>query len=105
MLELILLSFFSIHSNYEYYQGFNSLTALFYLLFKPNLLDVFKYLHLLVEIKFKDFLSIPNSKFNFLGSAFPDIIQKYFKMIEAILEQECKVISPEMRMAVACKLN
>ena len=37
------------------------------------------------------------------GSDFPNIIQKFFKMIETILEQEFKFISPEMRMAVACK--
>ena len=105
MLELILLTFFSVHSNYEYYQGFNSITALFYLLFKPNLPEVFKYLHLLVEIKFKNILSKNNIMYKIIGSSFPDIIQKYFKMIQEILEQEFKFLSPEMRMAVACKFN
>jgi len=52
-----LLTFFSVNSSFEYYQGFNSITALVYLLFKPELRDVFLYLHLLSHSKFKSLLS------------------------------------------------
>lgn len=103
-LDSILKTYFSVRDELEYYQGFNSITAFMYILYREDLPRLFFFLDALVERNFGEYLTcdfsrIWHDQFNRLNS----FVRCEFAALpeDTNLILMCSITQPSCRISVS----